>query len=346
MKTQAAILVTSKQDLVIDEIEINNPLQEGQVLVEINTSGICGAQINEFDAFKGVDKFLPHLLGHEGVGIVLEIGKSVKHIKIGDRVVMHWRPGNGIQAETYKYFWRDKDLNSGWVTTFSHHAVVSENRLTPISKSLNSPHIPLLGCGLTTVFGSLENEISLRLGDSVLILGVGAVGSLSIIASKLKGAGEIVAIDKNSDKSELAKSCGADSFYAINSFNSNEIIQEIVGGGRFFDLVIDTTGDAILMSKSYEMLSKTGTLLIIGVMPKEQKLSINTLDLNMGKKIIGTQGGRSLPQVDVPKLVMAIENNVIPLGGLFHKERNLGEINTSIKEVRDGKPFKQYIKMN
>jgi Zn-dependent alcohol dehydrogenase len=320
MKTQAAILVTSKQDLVIDEIEINNPLQSGQVLVEINTSGICGAQINEIDAVKGIDKFLPHLLGHEGVGVVLEIGP-------------------------YRYFWRNKDLNSGWVTTFSQHAVVSENRLTPISKSLNSPHIPLLGCGLTTVFGSLENEVSLRLGDSVLILGVGAVGSLSIIASKLKGAGEIVAIDKSADKSKLAKSCGADSFYAVNSLNSNEIIQEIVGGGRFFDLVIDTTGDAILMSKSYEMLSKTGTLLIIGVMPKEQKLSINTLDLNMGKKIIGTQGGRSLPQVDVPKLVMAIENNVIPLGGLFYKERNLSEINTSIKEVRDGIPFKQYIKM-
>ena len=119
MKTQAAILVTSKQDLVIDEIEINNPLQAGQVLVEINTSGICGAQINEIDAVKGVDKFLPHLLGHEGVGIVLEIGKNVKHIKIGDRVVMHWRPSNGIQAETYRYFWGNKDLNSGWVTTFS-----------------------------------------------------------------------------------------------------------------------------------------------------------------------------------------------------------------------------------
>ena len=83
MKTQAAILVTSKQDLVVDEIEINNPLQEGQVLVEINTSGICGAQINEIDAVKGVDKFLPHLLGHEGVGIVLEIGKNVKPVLFG-----------------------------------------------------------------------------------------------------------------------------------------------------------------------------------------------------------------------------------------------------------------------
>ena len=109
--------------------------------------------------------------------------------------------------------------------------------------------------------------------------------------------------------------------------------------------MIDTTGDSILISKSYEMLSKTGTLLIIGVMPHDQKLSINTLALNMGKKIIGTQGGKSIPQIDVPKLVKSIEKKVIPLEGLFYRERNLSEINLSIKEVRDGVPFKQYINM-
>jgi Zn-dependent alcohol dehydrogenase len=258
---------------------------------------------------------------------------------------MHWRPGNGIQSETYKYVWRDKDLNAGWVTTFSQHAVVSENRLTPISKSLNSPHIPLLGCGLTTVFGSLENEVSLRLGDSVLVLGVGAVGSLSIIASKLKGAGNITAIDKTKDKSELAKSCGADSFYSLNSFRSDETMQTIINNSISFDLVIDTTGDSILMSKSFEMLKETGTMLIIGVMPHDQKLSINTLALNMGKKIIGTQGGGSLPQFDVPRLAKILENNMLPLGALPYKERSLNEINLSIKEMRNGVPLKQYINM-
>jgi Zn-dependent alcohol dehydrogenase len=130
MITQAAILAASKKDLIIDEIEINNQLQEGQVLVKIEKSGICGAQINEIDAVKGVDKFLPHLLGHEGVGTVLEIGKGVNHIRVGDRVILHWRPGNGIQSEPYRYSWGNKILNSGWVTTFSQHAVVSENRLT------------------------------------------------------------------------------------------------------------------------------------------------------------------------------------------------------------------------
>ena len=345
MKTQAAILAASKQDLIIDEIEINNPLKEGQVLVKIEKSGICGAQINEIDAVKGADKFLPHLLGHEGVGTVLEIGKSVNHIKVGDRVILHWRPGNGIQSETYRYTWRNKDLNSGWVTTFSQHAIVSENRLTPISKTVSSVHLPLLGCGLTTVFGSLENEVSIKLGDSVLILGVGAIGSLSIIASQLKGASEITAIDKMGAKTELAKSCGADSFYAINPLNLDDIIRKIISGVGLFDLVIDTTGDSTLISKSYEMLSKTGTLLIIGVMPQDQKLSINSLDLNMGKKILGTQGGRSLPQIDIPKLVRAIEKKLIPLERLFYKERKLSEINLSIQEVRVGAPFKQYINM-
>jgi|688.fasta_scaffold145782_2 S-(hydroxymethyl)glutathione dehydrogenase/alcohol dehydrogenase len=345
MKTQAAILAASKQDLIIDEIEINNPLQEGQVLVKIEKSGICGAQINEIDAVKGADKFLPHLLGHEGVGTVLEIGKSVNNIKVGDRVILHWRPGNGIQSETYRYTWRNKDLNSGWVTTFSQHAIVSENRLTPISKTVSSVHLPLLGCGLTTVFGSLENEVSIKLGDSVLILGVGAIGSLSIIASQLKGASEITAIDKMGGKTELAKSCGADSFYAINPLNLDDIIRKIISGIGLFDLVIDTTGDSTLISKSYEMLSKTGTLLIIGVMPQDQKLSINSLDLNMGKKILGTQGGRSLPQIDIPKLVRAIEKKLIPLERLFYKERKLSEINLSIQEVRVGAPFKQYINM-
>ena len=271
--------------------------------------------------------------------------QGVKFYKVGDRVVMHWRPGNGIQSETYKYSWKGQLLNSGWVTTFSEHSVISENRLTPISKTVNSVHLPLLGCGLTTVFGSLENEVSIKTGDSVLVLGVGAVGSLAIIASKLKGAGEIFAIDKNQDKSELSKQCGADRFYSIGDSNLNDLFDKLLNDNQFFDLVIDTTGDARLMSESYKMLSKTGTLLIIGVMPQEQRLSINTLGLNMGKKIIGTQGGKSLPQVDIPKLVKSIEKNNIPLGVLPYKERNLSEINLSIKEIRDMKPVKQYINM-
>ena len=102
MKFKAAVLVESKTPLVIDELEIQ-PLNVGQVLVKLDSSGICGAQINEIDAVKGKDKFLPHLLGHEGHGKVVECGKGVRYVNPDDNVVLHWRKGNGIQSDVPKY---------------------------------------------------------------------------------------------------------------------------------------------------------------------------------------------------------------------------------------------------
>jgi len=97
---KAAILVKSNNPLIVQDVEIPSVLEFGQVLVEVYYSGICGAQINEIEALKGPDKFLPHLLGHEGSGVVKKIGKGVKTVNPGDKVVLHWRPSQGIQSET------------------------------------------------------------------------------------------------------------------------------------------------------------------------------------------------------------------------------------------------------
>ena len=107
---KAAILVESKKPLIIDEIEISIALEFGQVLVDIKYSGICGAQINEIDAVKGPDSYLPHLLGHEGSGIVEKVGPGVNTLKAGDHVVLHWRPSSGIQSPTPKYKWNEKTI--------------------------------------------------------------------------------------------------------------------------------------------------------------------------------------------------------------------------------------------
>src|SRR3989454_5014891 len=120
MRFKAAILVELKKPLVIEEIE-TPPLRFGQVLVKILCSGICGAQINEIEGAKGPDKFLPHLLGHEGCATVLEVGEGVRTVRKGDKVVMHWRPSNGIQSETPTYRWKGKPVNAGWVTTFNDY---------------------------------------------------------------------------------------------------------------------------------------------------------------------------------------------------------------------------------
>ena len=114
--TKAAILVAQNQPLVVDTIELPAELGVGQVLVQLKVSGICGSQLGEIDGVKGHDRFLPHLMGHEGFAKVLQIGPGVKNVQPGDNVVLHWRQGAGIQADPPKYRWRREPLNAGWVT--------------------------------------------------------------------------------------------------------------------------------------------------------------------------------------------------------------------------------------
>src|ERR1700752_1174004 len=114
---KAAILTELRKPLVIAEVDLPQRLEPGQVLVKVHYSGICGSQLGEIDGAKGEDKFLPHLLGHEGSGIVIEAGPAVRQVKAGDTVVLHWRKGLGMESETPSYAWNGKKVNAGWVTT-------------------------------------------------------------------------------------------------------------------------------------------------------------------------------------------------------------------------------------
>src|SRR6266852_788024 len=192
---KAAILVESGKPLIVDEITLPAALDYGQVLVKVKTSGICGAQINEIDAVKGVDKFLPHLLGHEALAVVIENGPGVTACKPGDTVIMHWRPGAGIQANTPAYSWRGQKLNAGWITTFNEYAVISENRMTVIPTDFDLKLAPLLGCAVTTAAGVVNNDAHLKIGESVVIFGVGGVGLNLVQFAALAGGYPIVAVD-------------------------------------------------------------------------------------------------------------------------------------------------------
>src|SRR3989338_513475 len=111
MKIKAAILTQQCKPLEVDEIKLQSPLDYGQVLVKVVCSGICGSQLGEIDGVKGPDKYLPHLLGHEGSGVVEKCGKGVTIVKSGDHVVLHWKPGKGIQSATPCYKWGEKTVN-------------------------------------------------------------------------------------------------------------------------------------------------------------------------------------------------------------------------------------------
>src|SRR5215831_738952 len=208
-QAKAAILAESKKPLIIDEFALPEALDVGQVLVKIHYSTICGAQINEIDAVKGPDKFLPHLLGHEASGTVVEIGPGVTTAKAGDPVVLHWRPSKGIQCQPPAYRWRGEKLNAGWVTTFNEYAVISENRMTPIPADYDLKIAPLLGCAVTTAAGVVNNDAHLKIGESVVIFGVGGVGLNVVQFASLAGGHPIVAVDLLDHKLDMARSRGA-----------------------------------------------------------------------------------------------------------------------------------------
>jgi S-(hydroxymethyl)glutathione dehydrogenase/alcohol dehydrogenase len=330
----AAILHESKQPLIVDEIELPKDLTFGQVLVQVHFSGICGAQINEIDAVKGPDKFLPHLLGHEGSATVLAIGAGVKHVQVGDHVVMHWRPGAGLQAEPPTYQWRGRPLNAGWVTTFNTHAVVSENRVTPIPQDFDLTLAPLLGCSVTTAFGVISNDAHVKPGESVVIVGAGGVGLALVQAAAAVSAYPIVAIDIDEEKLRAAEKLGASNAYINDGQDLAAMVREVCGGDP--DLIIETTGLPHLIEWAYETSAAEGRTILVGVPPKDPKPAIYTLPLHFDKVLTGSHGGDSRPAYDIPRLIRLAQASQLHLDAIPATFLSLSEVNDALTELRAG----------
>jgi S-(hydroxymethyl)glutathione dehydrogenase/alcohol dehydrogenase len=335
--TVAAILVKSENELVVDEIELPKELFTGQVLVEVITSGICGAQINEIDAVKGPDKYLPHLLGHEGFARVIEVGPGVTTLTPGDQVVMHWRPGSGIQSKTPIYNWRGKQLNAGWVTTLNQHAVVSENRLTRLPNAVHDKYLmPLLGCALTTSLGVLENEAKIGFRDSLLVFGAGGVGLLIVKLAKMLGVHDITVVDIYPEKLIRAKNLGASNILLFkDKLSAAKDIQEIYRES-LPTVAIDTSGNTDAIEICYELSSPEARVILVGVPKAESRASLYTLPLHFGKLLKGSEGGQSKPEKDIPDLLKLIENKTLTFEDFPTNRFELSEVNEALHLVKSG----------
>jgi len=333
-KARGAVLAATGQPLVVDEFDLPAELLYGQVLVKIEYSGICGAQINEIDAVKGEDKFLPHLLGHEGCGRVLETGPGVTTVAPGDKVCLHWRPSPGHQSPTPAYSWRGARLNAGWVTTFNDQAVISENRLTVVPESLDSRLVPLLGCAVTTAMGVVNNDARVGLGQSVVVYGVGGVGLNVVQFAALVGAWPVVAVDLHRNKLDLAARFGATHGFMAGKEAESDI--RAVVGEKGADVVVDTTGNARVIETAYEMTHPDGRTILVGVPAKGDKASIYTLPLHFKKILTGSHGGDIDPGLAIPRLVKLITAGRLDLSGLVTHEFPLDRINEGLDLLRSG----------
>tara|TARA_A100001388_G_C28759796_1_gene497056 strand:- start:827 stop:1879 length:1053 start_codon:yes stop_codon:yes gene_type:complete len=334
--SKSAILVEQQQPLVVDYIELPSELSYGQVLVEIIVSGICGSQIGEIKGVKGPDKFLPHLLGHEGFGKVLSIGPGVKHVSNNDSVILHWRAGAGIQSDPPVYKWNGKNLNAGWVTTFNKYAVISENRCTRVKNDLNPDIGALFGCAITTGFGVVENNAQLKIGESVVIFGAGGIGLNIVQAAKLKTAYPIIAIDIFKSRLDLAEKLGAT--HCINSKEESpeQEINKILGDNSL-DVFIDNTGISNVIETGYRLVKKDGRVILVGVPHYKSMVSLNTLPLHFGKSLIGSHGGDTVPNLDIPRYINLYRNKKISFEDIISSHFPLESINKAIEAMQDGK---------
>lgn len=333
---KAAVLEQINAPLAIRDVELTE-LKVGQVLVKILVSGLCGAQLHEIRGHKGNAKFLPHLMGHEGCGIVEEVGPGVTTVKVGDKVVMHWRPGTGIEAPFPSYILDGKPMSSGKVTTLSEYSIVSENRLTAVPQDTPPELCAILGCALTTAMGIIDNEVDLKFGESVAVVGCGGVGLNLIQAASLKSACPIYAVDSNLTKRDLCFTAGASTF--TNSINN---VDENV------DVIIDTTGIPEVISECASKLSGKGRIILVGQPAPGKGIEIiNALNLfnGMGQTIKATQGGKTNPTEDIPRYVRMHKEGLLDVKQFVTHTFKLEQVNEAFDLLRSGNAGRIIIKI-
>ena len=334
---KAAVLEELNQPLTLREVGLTE-LKFGQVLVKVLVSGLCGAQLHEIKGHKGNGKFLPHLMGHEGCGIVESVGIGVTTVKPGDKVVMHWRPGSGVDSPFPSYTLDGKTISSGKVTTLSEFSIVSENRVTKISSNTASVLAAMLGCSLTTALGIIDNECELKFGESVAVIGCGGVGLNLIQAAKMKSASPIYGVDVNQNMFELSSQLGANCF-----------IYDIDYLPEKCDVIIDTTGVPDVISKAFERLNPGGRLIMVG-QPAPDRLvclpnAVSMFD-GSGKSIRATQGGRTDPEKDIPRYIDLAMKGVLDYETLHTHTFTLDEVNEAFDLLRSGNAGRIMVKIN
>lgn len=345
MKTRAAVLREIGKPLELMELEVPE-LKKGQVLVEMHYTGLCQTQVNEMSGYKGEDKFLPHTLGHEGSGIVLAVGQEVDKVKVSDHVIVTWLKGEGLDIPSARYVSKIGLVNSGAVSTFLQKAVISENRLVKIPKTLNLKHAALFGCAIPTGAGIVFNECNINEHSTVAIFGLGGIGLSALLAASVRGAKTIVAIDTASDKQSLAHDFGA--HYFINPMDRDPIkeIQSLTEG-KGVDFAIEATGFTKVMETAFASVANKGGLCVIaGNAPHGEKMHLDPFDFIKGKRLIGTWGGSVKPDRDIPQFFKAFAQREMQLNKMISHETKLDGINYLLDLLKAGKVARAVVKLS
>ncbi|MBI5050400.1 MAG: zinc-binding dehydrogenase [Nitrospirae bacterium] len=342
---KAAVLYKIGQPLIVeDSIEIP-PLKHGQVLVKVSYSGVCRSQLMEVRGKRGEDRYLPHMLGHEGSGEVIEIGSAVTKVKPGDKVILGWIKGDGMDVSGPKYKKDNVTFNAGAITTFSNYSIVSENRCVKLPQGIPLDVAVLFGCAIPTGAGIVMNHIKPAKESTIAIFGMGGIGLSALMTAVFFECNKIIAIDIEDDKLNLANEFGAT--HTINAIQKDPLgeIYKITDN-KGVDYSIEASGNAKIIETAFQSVRKFGGLCVFASHPAYgNKIELDPYDLICGKRIEGSWGGACKPDKDIPILAELYRRGRMPLEKLLSKKYSLEDINEALEEMEDGKIARALIEM-
>ena len=367
MKSRAAVAFAAGEPLKIVEIDVAPP-RKGEVLVKISHTGVCHT-----DAFtlSGDDPegMFPCVLGHEGAGVVVEVGEGVASVKPGDHVIplytaecgeclfcksgktnlctsVRATQGKGVMPDgTTRFSFEGRPVfHYMGCSTFSEYTVVAEVSLARINPQANHEQVCLLGCGVTTGLGAVKNTANVQEGDSVAVFGLGGIGLAVIQGAKRAKAGRIIAIDTNPSKFDMAREMGATDFVNPKDHDKpiQQVIVEMTGWG--VDHSFECIGNVNVMRAALECAHRGwGQSVIIGVAGSGQEISTRPFQLVTGRKWLGTAFGGVKGRSQLPGMVEEAMRGDIRLAPFVTHTMPLDAINEAFDLMHAGKSIRSVI---
>ncbi|HLU56464.1 MAG TPA: NDMA-dependent alcohol dehydrogenase [Pseudonocardia sp.] len=367
MKTTAAVLWELGGKWEVEEVELDGP-RAGEVLVELAASGLCHS--DEHLVTGDLPVAYPMVGGHEGAGRIVEVGPGVTEVEVGDPVVMTFLPScgrcswcvrgftalcdDGAGATlgpqldgTYRFHARGQDVGQMCLLgTFARHTVVPVKSVVKIDEGFPLHLAALVGCGVTTGFGSAVRSADLRAGDTAVVIGVGGIGANAVQGARIAGCRYVVAVDPVGFKREKALELGATHVAASMDEAWNTVSS--ITRGQLADAAILTTGvaEGDQLQPALQLVGKRGRVVVTALgHPGEDTVSMSLLELTLyEKQVRGALFGSSNGQHDVPRLLEMHNLGRLKLAELITREYRLEEINTGYQDMREGRNIRGLIR--
>ncbi|NYT40919.1 S-(hydroxymethyl)glutathione dehydrogenase/class III alcohol dehydrogenase [Sphingomonas sp. R-74633] len=368
MKTRAAVAFEAKQPLEIVELDLEGP-KAGEVLVEIMATGICHTDAYTLDGFDSEGIF-PSVLGHEGAGIVREVGPGVTSVKPGDHVIPLYTPecrqcksclsgktnlctairatqGKGLMPDgTSRFSYKGQTIfHYMGCSTFSNFTVLPEIAVAKIREDAPFKTSCYIGCGVTTGVGAVVNTAKVQVGDNIVVFGLGGIGLNVLQGAKMAGANKIIGVDINPDREEWGRRFGMTDFIDGRGKSRDETIAAILAltdGGA--DYTFDCTGNTEVMRTALEACHRGwGTSIIIGVAEAGKEISTRPFQLVTGRNWRGTAFGGAKGRTDVPKIVDWYMNGKIEIDPMITHVLTLDEINKGFDLMHAGESIRSVV---